>query len=132
MRLLILLLPLIHPNDPPERTIWDDDVLEAIIEVESSYRDGASGDSGRAVGILQIWKITVRDCNRIIGKQKYKYEDRLSREKSIEMFYIYQRHYNPTGDLEKGCKLWNSGPDCNGGEKYYKKVLKILARKESN
>ena len=113
-----------------KRTIWDADVLDAIIKVESSYRTGIHGDNGRAVGALQIWKITVRDVNRIIGKQKYKYEDRLSRVKSIEMFYIYQRHYNPTGDLERGCRIHNGGPDGwkeKATVKYYKKVCKILA-----
>jgi hypothetical protein len=133
MRLIItilILLPLSSKaNEPVKRTIWDADVLDAIIQVESSYRVGVCGDSGNAVGILQLWKITVRDVNRIIRKQKYKYEDRLSRVKSIEMFYIYQRHYNPTGDLERGCRIHNGGPDGwkeKNTLKYYHKILGIL------
>ena len=133
MKLLILLLPFLSPNEPPERTIFDEEVIRAIIEVESSYRAGVYGDSDRAVGSLQIWKITVDDCNRIIGRQKYRYSDRLSKEKSLEMFRIYQSHYNPISDLEKGCRIWNGGPDGylqEATEKYYKKVLKVLAERK--
>ena len=138
MRLIVsfLLLPLVSQvNEPVKRTIFDADIINTIIQVESSYSCDVVGDDGRAIGPLQIWKITVRDCNRIIGKQKYRYDDRKSRQKSIEMFLIYQRHYNPSGDLEKGCRIWVAGPDGwkqDGSKEYYKKVAKILADNKIN
>lgn len=127
---MLLLLPLSSKaNDSGERrTIFDQEVINAIIEVESSYSPNALGDNGLAVGILQIHPIMVREANRIIKKQKYKYSDRKDRQKSIEVFLIYQRHWNPTGDVRLGCKLWNSGCDANGGDEYYEKVAKILAQ----
>lgn len=136
MRLLIFLILLpftVHASEPVKRTIFDKEVIDAIIQVESLYSTGVVGDSGMAVGCLQIWKITVRDVNRILGRQKYQYSDRTSRQKSIEMFLIYQRHYNQNGDLEKGCRIWNGGPDGykqEGTKKYYKKVLKVLAERK--
>ena len=56
------------------------DVIDAIMEVESSYNDSAYNAYEDAVGCLQIRKCMVDDVNRILKRQgtptKYTYNDR--------------------------------------------------------
>ena len=100
-------------NKPIIGLFLPSEVLKAIIWVESG-NDGKGAynrDEPLAVGILQEFPVIVRDCNRILGYNKYKLEDRLNNVKAIEMFWIYQKHYNPEMNLEKMCRIWCGGPD---------------------
>lgn len=103
-------------------------VIEAIGLVESEGKADAVSKCGRWVGYLQISKILVRQCNLIAGYEKYTYEDRYNKEKSIQMFIEFQEHFNPEGNMEKAIRLWNSG-DLNcmkrkaSTEGYYKRVM---------
>lgn len=104
---------------------WSD-VIKAISYVESRWNPTAVSPCGRWVGYLQISKGMVTACNRIVGYKKYTFNDRYDKDKSIEMFYLFQNKYNPTGDIEKGIRMWNGGTgytikSTNG---YYKKVMK--------
>jgi hypothetical protein len=86
--------------------------IQALIDTETSngvnrYNPGETD----AVGLLQIHSIMVREVNRILGYQKYQLSDRLSDKASIDIFLIYQRHYNPTMEFQKMARLWCSGPD---------------------
>lgn len=110
-------------------------LIKAIEQVESCGRIDAVGDNGKAVGCLQIHKIMVDDINRIVGKDKYTYQDRLNRQKSYEMAEIYFTHYckNMTDDETIAC--WNAGPKGNkylktnkNVQNYVKKVEQHLAR----
>ena len=104
-------------------------LFTAIVAIESGGDCNAVGDGGKAVGPAQIWEITVRDCNRILGKPVFKVGDRISLTKSAEMFQIYTEHYGkkygvPVTD-EVRSKVWNGGP--NGPkkpatQKYWNKV----------
>ncbi len=94
-----------------------DYLLEALIQVESKGNENAVGDkhlSRPSVGVLQLRPIMVREVNRILKKhkvnKKYTLEDRYSREKSIEMFYIWQsfHHLNDSDEIIARC--WNGGP----------------------
>ena len=98
----------------------------AISAVESSDNPNARSKNGQHVGILQISPCVVDDCNKICGKKKFSYSDRTSREKSIEMFNIYQNKYNPTHNLEKALRVWNGGPNytVNGTNGYVKRVMR--------
>ena len=96
-----------------------------IITVESEYNPSVIGDGGKAVGLLQIHPIMVREVNRILGEKTYTYNDRYDPEKSIEMFEIYQSHYNPDKDLELAVRLWNGGPH---HRRYKKKVDKYIEK----
>lgn len=87
-----------------------DRLIEAIIQVESKGDPNAVGDGGKAVGILQIHKVMVDDCNRIAGFKKFTYEDRKDPAKSREMFRVYTDHYTPSWDAELVAKRWNGGP----------------------
>tara|TARA_A100001201_G_C4039441_1_gene186198 strand:- start:65 stop:628 length:564 start_codon:yes stop_codon:yes gene_type:complete len=89
------------------------DIINAIIRVESSNDDSAYNKSEDAVGCLQIRKCMVNDVNRILkrlGKtQRFTYDDRWIRYKSIQMFDIfcsYYKLYNP----EEIARCWNGGP----------------------
>ena len=89
------------------------DVIDAIMEVESSHNDSAYNAYEDAVGCLQIRKTMVNDVNRILRKQKspvrFTYEDRWSRYKSIKIFQVYCRYYNLT-TAEEIARCWNGGP----------------------
>jgi len=108
----------------------DDDALwRAICTVESAGDAAAIGDFGSAVGIAQIWKIMVDDCNRIIGHTRWTYADRLSPAKSREMFDAYLGHYARGRTDEQKARAWNGGP--RGHEKaatlpYWRKVEAVL------
>lgn len=103
-------------------------VVEAIGQVESSGRSNAVSRDGLYVGYLQISKILVRACNIIAGYNKYTYNDRYNKQKSIDMFVEFMEHYNPEGNIEKAIRLWNSGDfKCMqhkaATERYYQRVM---------
>ena len=103
-------------------------VINAIEQVESEGRANVVSRDGRYVGCLQISKILVRQCNIIVGYNKYTYDDRYSKDKSHEMFIVFQEHFNKEGNMEKAIRLWNSG-DLNcmnrkaSTEGYYRRVM---------
>jgi len=84
-------------------------VMNAIEQVESEGRANIVSRDGRYVGCLQIAPILVRQCNIILGYNKFTLKDRYSKEKSHEMFIVFQEHFNPEGDMERAIRLWNSG-----------------------
>ena len=104
-----------HPLEP---------LMNAMIYVESKGNPKAYNKRGDCVGILQITKICVRECNNVLKKQgskkRYTYADRWDKDKSIEMFFLLQDHYNPKHDINKAIRIWNKRPS------YKKLVLKRL------
>ena len=110
---------------------WDK-VIQAIIHVESRGNAHAVNKSGTCVGVLQIKKILVDDCNQYLKMKKsnkrFSYKDRYSREKSIEMFKLIQERYNKENNIELGIKLWASGLKHNNkqADRYYKKILRLM------
>lgn len=99
-------------NPVIKRTYTPQDWLKAMIHVESGIKGSTAYNPNepQAVGILQEWPILVDDVNRILGKKVYKYKDRLNNKKAIEMFWIYQNHYNSELSPEKMCRIWCGGP----------------------
>ena len=91
----------------------DGDLLSALIFVESSDNDSAYRACEDAVGCLQIRKTMVDDINRILKRQKstlkFTYNDRWSRDKSIQMFNIYCKYYK-LKTPEEIARCWNGGP----------------------
>ena len=137
MKKLLLVIPLFLFLSISQAQYEDmpiDCLVEAIIQVESRGDSTAVGDRGRAVGILQIWPIMVREVNRITHMKGgdstiYYYKDRLSVEKSIEMFHIWRGYYHKNSSWEKIARCWNGGP--RGMSKpltatYWKKVQENL------
>ncbi len=103
-------------------------VIRAIEQVESKGQDRLVSRNGLYVGCLQIAPILVRQVNIILGKKKFTNNDRFSKEKSYEMFIVFQEHFNPGGDHEFAIRLWNSGDlKCmerkGRTETYYQRVM---------
>lgn len=115
------------------------DVLySSIAWVESKGNPKAKSKDG-SVGVIQIKPVMVKEVNRICkirGLEKsFTLSDRNNPKKSEEMFWIYQKFYNPnmkwdslsTSDIKILARKWNGGP--NGDRKfttnkYWKKVSK--------
>lgn len=111
-----------------------DALWAAICEVESGGDPLAYNIPEESAGIAQIRPICVRDCNRIVGEQKWSLYDRWSVEKSKEMWVVYTSHYMVAYGLttaEDRARIWNGGP--KGWKKtstlgYWGKVQKALER----
>lgn len=131
--LILLLCTKIKINATIQNNDWSQ-VIEAISYIESRYNPNAVSPCGQWVGYLQISQVMVQECNRIVGYKKYNYSDRYNKEKSIEMFYLFQNYYNPQGNIEKGIRMWNGGPNFtyNGTNHYYKKVMKKYNELQNN
>lgn len=113
-------------------------LISALMIVESDGRAEAIGDSGRAVGILQITPVCVQDINRF-SKVQYNLSDRADERKSVEMCWRYLYHYGniykrdtgkePTAEIL--ARIWNGGPRGYNDEKtrrYWAKVQAELQR----
>lgn len=109
-------------------------LVKAIAQVESKGNKNARNPNGNCVGILQITPILVKQCNIWLKEKKstkrYTLADRLNVEKSIEMFTLYQEHYNPSNNVEKAIRLWNRGPNytIKGTNNYLRKVMKYYQK----
>lgn len=101
---------LVVPETPPPSPLNHERLYRALIEVESGGDPHAVGDGGRAVGVLQIHPIMVRDVNRILGYDRWTLEDRWSAAESREMLEVYLGHYGATS-YEEAARKWNGGPD---------------------
>ena len=112
---------------------WDN-VINAIIKVESGGNAKAHNKNGDCAGILQIVPILVKECNQILkskkSKKRYTLSDRYNVKKSKEMFVLLQEHFNPEHNIEKAIKCWNCGFYTKNWKSksisYYKKVMKNL------
>lgn len=114
------------------RSIPKNNLIEAIIYVESRGDTLAHNVSEDAVGCLQIRPIMLREVNRLLAKNDiprvYILADRWNKAKSIEMFNVIKDNtINPTN--EKLARNWNGG--WNGYKKqstlkYWHKVKQQL------
>ena len=86
-----------------------DSIWMVICYVESTFDEMAYNESESAAGIIQIRPIMVDEVNLILGKNKYKLKDRWCKEKSFEMFKIYQDFVNPEYDEVLAARFWNGG-----------------------
>jgi len=128
--MFLLLFSYVNINDAKTKYVIQkhnyniDLILTTIIEVESQNENvaGSTGD----IGYLQETKIYVDDVNRILGYNKYKYIDRWNKYKSIEMYYIYQKHYNYNYDFKLACLLHHRSTDSLEQLRYFNKC-KIIA-----
>lgn len=110
-------------------------VINAIIQVESKGNEKAVSKCGNCIGVMQIKKIVVDDCNEYLkmkkNKKRYFYNDRYNKEKSKEMFLLMQERYNKNNNIEYAIKMWNGGCNYKKNTKchkrvneYYNKVMK--------
>lgn len=132
--------PLVKINkeqvDTPQPTKPIDELVNALIYVESRGIDSAVGDKHLgepSVGVLQIRPIMVKEVNRIckrIGShQRFTLKDRFNRDKSIHMFLIWKEFHHKDSNFEAISRSWNGGPKGHKNkrtEKYWIKVQKQL------
>lgn len=106
-------------------------IINAIMEVESKGNPNIVSKDGKFVGVLQIQKIVVDDCNEYLQlylkqpNKKFAYDDRYDINKSIEMFILIQKRYNKSNDIEKAIRIWNGGNkySIQKTQNYYDKVM---------
>lgn len=114
-----------------------DKLLHALKMAESGCKSDAIGDNGKAVGILQLHKVYVDDVNRIVGYNKYSYNDRYDVRKSEEMTRIVLTHYGKHYERKTGkrctdevlARIHNRGYsqwDDKLGERYWNKVKQFM------
>lgn len=119
---------------------WANDVDKTIREIKNVLTVGSieSGFNAKAwnayedaAGILQIRQVMLREVNRIMGKEVYTDSCRFNPRKSIEMFLIVQRYYNPSANFKTACKVWNAGnPACADStiKNYWAKASKTMRK----
>lgn len=116
-------------------------VINAIIHIESKGDENAVSKCGNCVGIMQIKKIVVDDCNEYLkmtkSKKRFTYNDRYNKEKSMEMFILIQKRYNKQNNVEEAIKIWNGGCGYKKSPKmlkqsseYYNKVIAVLNKQK--
>ena len=104
-------------------------LISALMIVESSNNDLAIGDQGRAIGCLQIHKAVVLDVNRITGSH-YRHQDMTNRAAARAVCQAYLTHYGRGKTTEEQARIWNAGPQGHkkktATQAYWAKVKKEL------
>ena len=103
-------------------------LITALMIVESSGNDMAIGDNGRALGPLQIHRGVVLDVNRITGSN-YRHSEMTNRVAAWAVCEAYLKHYGKGKTLEQQARIWNGGP--TGDRKpvtlaYWRRVQKAI------
>ena len=107
-------------------------LINALIAVESGGRADAVGDNGKALGILQIWKIVTDDVNQIYGT-RYKWRDALDPLKAKVICTQYLKHYarpeliGTMNPYEAAARIWNGGPNGHHKASTYAYWLRVKA-----
>ena len=116
-----------------------EDLIEAMVWVESEGNPTAYAKRENAAGVLQIRPIMVNEVNRILNKNKddrfYTLDDRWDRDKSIEMFYVFVDYYHKDSSYEEIARCWNGGPkglQKKQTKRYWKKVQNTLNKNEDS
>ena len=87
--------------------------VAAEIQVESSGRNNAIGDDGKAIGCLQIHIACWQDAKEMDSSLQGNYSNCFSREYSIKVMRAYLNRYCPDAirknDFETMARTWNGG-----------------------
>ena len=117
-------------------------LIESLITIESNGIENAVSKDSNCIGVLQIKKIIVDDCNEYLLskgiKKQFNYDDRYNKEKSIEMFHLIQERYRnykthrSKTHIEHMIRLWNGGCGYNikSTQDYYNKVMVVYTKKQ--
>ena len=99
-------------------------VINSLSYIESNHTYNAIGDSGKAIGILQIHKCVIDDVNRIRKTTNFKYSHRKSPAYSRLIARIYLHHY--TKSFKRNFHRAPSASELammwNGGGQYYRNL----------
>ena len=106
-------------------------LITALMIVESAGNDLAIGDNGRAIGPLQIHRGVVLDVNRITGSN-YRWESMTNRAQARAVCEAYLKHWGKGCTTEQLARKWNgggpSGDKKKATEAYWLRVKKHLPK----
>jgi hypothetical protein len=106
-------------------------LITALMIVESAGNDLAIGDNGRALGPLQIHRGVVLDVNRITGSN-YRWESMTNRAQARAVCEAYLKHWGKGCTTEQLARKWNgggpSGEKKKATEAYWLRVKKHLPK----
>jgi hypothetical protein len=106
-------------------------LITALMIVESSGNDMAIGDNGRALGPLQIHRGVVLDVNRITGSN-YRWESMTNRAQARAVCEAYLKYWGKGCTTEQLARKWNgggpSGDKKKATEAYWLRVKKHLPK----
>ena len=106
-------------------------LITALMIVESAGNDLAIGDNGRAIGPLQIHRGVVLDVNRITGSN-YRWESMTNRAQARAVCEAYLKHWGKGCTTEQLARKWNgggpSGEKKKATEAYWLRVKKHLPK----
>jgi hypothetical protein len=114
------------------KNIVTDELINALIFVESRGNDKAVNKQSGARGCLQLKPIYVKEVNRLYGTD-YTFGDAFNRQKSIEIVKKYLNYYGSrieTPSYENLARIHNGGP--NGHKKSFTKQYWVLVKKSLN
>ena len=140
---LFLLTLIVFCSNISSKTVYEGTIniellIESLITVESNGIETAVSKDSNCIGVLQIKKIIVDDCNEYLIskgiKKRFDYEDRY-----IEMFHLIQERYRnyktyrSKSTMEHMIRLWNGGCGYNlkSTQDYYNKVMVVYAKKQT-
>lgn len=103
-------------------------LITALMLVESHGNDMAIGDHGRALGPLQIHRGVVLDVNKFTGSN-YRHQDMTNRAAARAVCQAYLEYYGKGKTTEQQARIWNGGP--TGDRKavtlaYWRRVQKAI------
>lgn len=118
----------------PELSEWS--ILQmAIIKTESEFNHLAVGQT-KDLGLYQLTPIYVEEVNRILKMKNtpdsllYNHLDAFDMRKSMEMFDIMQRHYNPTRNVSIAVLKHNPGGNSIGYAKRVHENIELMTKWE--
>jgi len=118
-----------NQSKPQQSTAMNlNNLISALMIVESGNNDQAIGDQGRALGPLQIHKAVVLDVNKFTGSN-YRHQDMTNRVAARAVCQAYLEHYGKGKSLEEQARIWNGGPTGDRKEAtvaYWSKVRKQI------
>lgn len=109
----------IHDTIYREHSDWE--LLKTAIIWQESKGD-LEAVNNNAVGLYQITPIYVKECNRILGYNKYNHADAFDVSSANDMFELVQSYHNPKKSLKKAIKLHNP----TAGDWYYNSIMNYM------
>ena len=111
--------------------------LDALAVVESGQRDDATGDGGRAIGRLQLWRAYWSDAIEHAPDIGGSYDDCRTAEYAERVAVAYWRRYCPKAlaarDYEILARVHNGGPRGHKNkatQAYWRKVDREMSKKK--
>lgn len=97
-----------YPLEEGKREFNYDNIFSAIAAVESNFNPMAVNHSEKAVGMLQVRPICLKDVNNFYGTN-YSHDEMYNPIKAAHVFILYTKMYGAE-TYEEMARIWNGGP----------------------